>query len=437
MSMTINDGKDVVQTAYVALAVRGRGGSMVPVPRGITVADGAHLDAFSRLRVSTPTAQFNHINSYGLDNDIFETIASGAGATVTYLPNENSSELAVGTVSGEYCIRQTFRYFPYTPGKSQLIMQTAVLGAGVTNVTRRVGYFDNSNGFFFELAGSVLSVVKRSFVTGSVVDTTIVQSAWNIDRMDGTGPSGISLDTSKSQIIIIDFQWLGVGRIRYGLDINGIVVYVHEILNANSLTSVYCTTPTLPLRFEIRNTGTSAGATMKQICSCVSSEAGLIPEGEQFSKSHGITTVAVTTRRPVFAIRMAATINGKVNRKTAKLIHTHVRATTNDAFIEIIHGHLPTAITATWTSAGSDSGVEYSTDISVATFTEGHSMSTFFSISGQAQGAAEVLETADILNEHDRICLDYAGTTSSYIVVYATSFSGTSNLGVSQGWIEY
>ena len=402
----------------------------------IRIADSANVDAFSRLRVSYPISIFTHQNSYGIDTDIYETVKSGAGTAVTYLPNEDSCNLTVGTVSGEYTIRQTFRYFPYTPGKSQLVVMTGVLGAGVTNVTKRIGYFDNSNGLFFEQADSTLKVVRRTFTSGAAVDNAVNQSAWNIDKFDGSGPSGLIIDVSKAQIFVIDFQWLGAGRVRFGFNIDGILYYCHELMNANVLTTVYMTTATLPLRYEIRNTGTSAGASLKQICSSVTSEGGTIPEGEQFSASSGIASVAVTTRRPIFAIRMATTLNSKVNRRNAKLLETHFRATTNDAYIEIIHGHVPTAITATWTSAGSDSGVEYSTDISAVTFTDEHRMETLYATAGVGQASTVINESIDIANEHDRIYLDYAGTTSSYFVVFATAFAGTSNIATTATWIE-
>lgn len=409
-----------------------------PTTTKIALADSHDVDAFGRVRVSAPTSIFNHQNLYGLDTDIYETVKSGAGTSVTYLPNENSNTLAIGTVNGEYTIRQTYRYFPYTPGKSQLIVMTGVYGTGVTNVTKRIGYFDDSNGLFFEQAGTTLNVVRRTFTSGSVVDNAISQSSWNLDKLDGTGSSGITLDVTKAQIFVIDFQWLGVGRVRFGFDIDGIIYYCHEFLNANNLSTVYMTTCHLPCRFEIRNTGTSAGGTLKQICTSVVSEGGIIPEGEQFAAASGITTIAVTTRRPVFAIRMTTTINSKTNRRVAKLRHVHVRATTNDAYIEVIHGHIPSAVTATWTSAGSDSGVEYSTDISAVTFADEHRMAAFFGISGQGSSADMVTEeSSEIMNEHDRIYLDYAGTTSAYIVVYATSFAATSNVATSVSWIEY
>jgi hypothetical protein len=408
------------------------------IDREENVFQDSQLDAFSRLRTSQPVSVFNSQNLYGLDDDIFESINFGVGASSTFLPNESSTALTVGTVDGEYAIKQTFRYFPYTPGKSQLITMTGVIGQGKTNVVKRLGYFDDGNGVFFEQNGNTLGISLRTSTSGTPVDAFIQQSAWNIDTFDGTGPSGITLDISKIQIFVIDFQWLGAGRVRYGFDVDGVLYYCHQTLNANNLDKVYMTTAVLPLRFEIRNIGIAASSsTLKAVCTSVCSEGGIIPEGEEFAASSGITSRSVTTRVPIMAIRMKGTINGKVNRRTAKILNTSFRVLTNDAYIEIIHGHTPSAITANWIDAGTDSGIQYSTDISAVTFAESHRMSAFFATAGKEVNGVVASQDATISNEHNYIYLNHAGTESTYVVIYATAFANPSSIASAISWIEY
>jgi len=147
--------------------------------------DTANLDAFSRLRVSNPVSLFVSSLTYSLQDTQWETIINGTGASVTHSPNEALAVLQAGTVSGEYAIRQTYRYFTYVPGKSQLVAMTGILGSGKTNVTSRLGYYDDRNGLFFQLTDTTLSVVKRSYTSGAAVDTSVSQSGWNIDKLDG------------------------------------------------------------------------------------------------------------------------------------------------------------------------------------------------------------------------------------------------------------
>ena len=241
-------------------------------PFGI-FASGSAGDAFGRLRASQPYTIFDSQNRYAQSGDFSEATATGGSST--YLTNESSVQLDVTTSSGSEVVRQTFRVFPYQPGKSLLVMNTFVFNAPKAELRQRVGYFSTQNGFYFELDGDTLYLVKRSYVTGSVVDTRVPQAEWNTDKLNGTGNSGITLDVTKSQIFWQDFEWLGVGSVRCGFVIDGQLIIAHVFHNANVAPNVYMTTATLPIRYEITNTGATASASsMKQICSTVISEGG-------------------------------------------------------------------------------------------------------------------------------------------------------------------
>lgn len=83
------------------------------------------------------------------------------------------------------------------------------------------------------------------------IDTKIPQSEWNLDTMDGNGPSGYNLDLTKMQMFYIDYSWYGAGFIRFGLrGIDGTVQYVHKILNNNVNSEAYMRSGNLPGRYE-------------------------------------------------------------------------------------------------------------------------------------------------------------------------------------------
>lgn len=231
----------------------------------ITLFDSASNDAFGRLRASLPVSQFGYNNQYGSTGLIVEQWVSGTG-TSTHDPNNSTIIMSTGGIlSGAKCTRQTRQYFRYMPGKSLLVLQSGNFGAPKTNVRVRRGYFDDQNGVFFELTQDGIGAVLRSYSTGSVVDTRINQSDWNIDKFDGNGRSGVTLDITKTQICVIDLEWLGVGRVRFGFNIDGRTYYCHEIKNANTKSTAYMTSANLPLRGEIENTGVAASATTTQI----------------------------------------------------------------------------------------------------------------------------------------------------------------------------
>jgi len=244
---------------------------------GNTVVNGnTGADAFGRTRISEPFTLFDSHNRY-ISGDQFASKTSGTAA-VNYVANESSFNLAIGSDSGDYVYRQSRTVQLYQPGKSLLVLNTFAMSALQTNLRQRVGYFTAGNGIYFEADGEDLYLVIRSSVSGSPVNTRIAQADWNQDSMDGTGPSSITLDPTKTQILWCDIEWLGVGSVRAGFVVNGVFYICHVFNHANLETAVYMTTASLNCRYEIENTGVTSGTpTMKQICSTVISEGGYTP----------------------------------------------------------------------------------------------------------------------------------------------------------------
>jgi hypothetical protein len=242
----------------------------------ITLADNSNADAFQRLRVSDPYTIFDSKQLYDTGSLVWATKTIG-NATASFVTN-NAGVLMVSSGSNTAVIRQTKKRHVYQPGKSQLIITTGNFSGSSAGVIKRMGYFDGNNGVGFMVSGSSFGTFIRTNTSGTPVTTFVSQSAWNLDKYDGTGVSGKSINISKSQIYFMDFEWLGVGRVRYGIFQGGIPTYVHQITNANVLDSVYMSTPNLPIRYELINSG-STTASMFHICSTVSSEGGLVQNG--------------------------------------------------------------------------------------------------------------------------------------------------------------
>ena len=94
-------------------------------------------------------------------------------------------------------------------------------------------------------ATSQYAIISRT------VDTKIPQSQWNIDKCDGTGPSGYNLDLSKMQMFYMDYSWYGAGFVRWGFrGPDGNVMYVHKLANNNVNTEAYMRSGNLPARYE-------------------------------------------------------------------------------------------------------------------------------------------------------------------------------------------
>jgi hypothetical protein len=312
----------------------------------VDYSDNHHIDAFGRLRVSEPVNLWTSTFQHNLHPLFFNETTANNGS-VTHLPNESAAALAVATDNGSKAILQTFEYFQYQPGKSHTIAMTFVADSQQANTDVRIGYFDDDNGIFLELTGaSTINLVRRTKTSGSVVNNKVAQASWNIDPFDGTGPSGVTIDLTLGQILWIDLQWLSLGRIRVGFDIDGVLFYAHQFLVANVLTVPSLTTGNLPVRWEIVNTGVaSATKTLTAICSTVFSEGGASFElGHAFAGGNGATfrTGIGTTAIPIFSLRPATTFNSITNRIKVRLSNLDIFA--DDSMLwQIIYK--PTSIT--------------------------------------------------------------------------------------------
>jgi len=325
---------------------------------------GANLDAFGRLRVSEPFTLFDSQNRYAEDDQFSSSTVNGA--SITFASNESSVNMSVDTTSGSKAVRQTFRRMPYQPGKSMLILTTFCMNVAKTNLRQRVGYFDENNGIYLEKNGtSEPSFVIRTNTSGSPVNTNSAsQSSWNGDKLDGTGPSGYTLNLETVQIFWSDIEWLGVGNVRCGFVINGqfIICHTFQCANQTGKTKVYMETAILPVRYEIEHTaGTGTGSTLKQICSTVISEGGYQQTVQDtVARRTSVLGTISTTFLPLVSIRLKSTAAGAV----VLLNRIIVLPTTNQSY-EVCIMKNSTLTAASWTSLTTN--VEY--DVSATAMT--------------------------------------------------------------------
>jgi hypothetical protein len=293
-------------------------------PTVIGGGDGSTAyDAFGRLRVSNPLTIFDSKNVMS-KNNLFDEDLTGSG-TVTYTANKSTVNLNVTTASGDKVIRQSKRVMSYQPGKSLLILNTFVMNTPEADLKQKIGTFDANNGIFFYADGTTLKIVRRTYVTGSAVDTEISQSSWNGDKLDGSGASGYSLNVDKATILFTDYEWLGMGAVRVGFVIDGKFITAHTFLNANDLTTVYMQTANLPIRYEIETTGTISGAAvLQQVCSTAMIEGGYAPEGlRQSIGTASLGGVNLTTAGTYYNL---ATIRIKSGRPYAVIVPIDIAA---------------------------------------------------------------------------------------------------------------
>jgi hypothetical protein len=295
--------------------------------QSVTIFDD-NLDAFSRLRTSQPTGLFDAQFTYDLQPLLFEQVTTTTDTTtITFDDTNRAAEFALASATdGSTAYMQSYEYIRYQPGKSQQVFVTFNMDGGVASVIKFAGLSNGTNGYEFRMNGTTAQFVILS--TTSEGNQTAAQSAWNIDPMDGTGASGVTMDFSKQQILIIDFQALYAGRVRFGFDVGGRVVYAHEFNNANETTDNYIATANLPVRVGMSCTAT-ASATMHFNCSSVISEGGQDDVGGYSFTAEGTGTAASGARAHILSLRPNTTLNSITNRTKFVLDSVDILVTGN------------------------------------------------------------------------------------------------------------
>lgn len=337
-------------------------------------ATGTATDAFGRLRVANPHTIFDSQHQ-DVENDKWDTLITGSG-TKTHLPNESAIKLEIGTANNDSIIRETLRTMPYQPGKSLLIMNTFAMGTPKANVVQRLGYYTANNGIYFENDSGNNYVVLRSSVTGNVVETRVAQSSWNIDKFDGTGYSSQGsgpehtggLNPTKSNLFWMDIEWLGVGDVRCGFLVDGLLKTAHIFHNDNRNETTYMRSAILPLRYEIFNKGvTTSNTEMRQICSTVISEGGYTQINQTRSASNPLTGKNLTNgiSNPMVSLRLK---NGRLNSVVIP-VSVDMYGMQATAFKYRIFENVTSLTNPVWTTTDAASAVEY--DISATAMTGG------------------------------------------------------------------
>lgn len=377
------------------------------------------IDAFGRLRVSQSFTTFEtkqNFDNVPLSWD--ELLESGSGISSSHSTNEAATIITSTLNTAGTFTRQTFRRFIYQSGKSFLTLSSGVLAVETPTATggvRRLGYFDDNNGLFFEQNENGLSVCIRSSVSGSPSDTFIYQTNWNADKLDGTGKSGITLDITKTQIFGINFEWLGVGSIFFGFFIDGKFIICHQQNNANILDTVYMSNPNLPLRIQMVTTSSTPSISMKDICHNVIIENGI--NNTTISRSITGTGIISLTSGNTYAL---IGLRFKSNRINSQVIVTTfsalITSTTDTGILKIIIN--PTISGTTSYISLDNSLIEYFQGSSGNTLTGGTIVNESFINSGNTNSGNRGSSTITNVINNLRLGTSIDGTRQVLVLAF-------------------
>lgn len=372
------------------------------------------------------------------DHPLFIAQGLTTGGSIALETARASLVLTTNTASTASAAVETKKTIPYVVGQAHTVAVSATLGAAKANSVTQFGAFNTLNGLYWQLSSSGLTVVVRNNTSGAVVNTAVARSAWNIDKLDGTGPSGFNLDVSKAAVFIIEYTWHGAGVVRFGIKSDKDNIYCHQFTFDNSQVYPYTRTPYLPIRAFVANTGTTASSTsvyFHSICAYVHSHLAQTPT-LTFSASRGVSLKGMVngSYRPLLAIRPRLLFNTQINRVTIEPVAVQVYADSQPVHVQLILN--PATLTgASWSAVNTSSATEM--DISSTAHTGGTVINEFYVaakndlISGSSPG----LSTGTV--GPFPLSLNPDGTIADVLLVVARTLNGSSDAVAAVGWKEF
>ena len=206
---------------------------------GSTIASGTY-----NCSVSSWFGCANRLGAFDSQNGV---LFEFDGQTLYAVRRSSTYQLAgkVTVTSGINTITQTQASFP-TAFARQLNIGDFIVLRGQSY--RVVDIASDTN---MTISPSYRGATAQFVIISKTQDFKIPQSQWNIDKCDGTGPSGYNIDLTKMQMFYIDYSWYGAGFIRWGFrGPDGNVIYCHKMINNNVNTEAYMRSGNLPGRYE-------------------------------------------------------------------------------------------------------------------------------------------------------------------------------------------
>jgi len=327
-------------------------------------------------------------------------------------------------------IREIIAQIPATWGREWSLQPN---GDGIIRVTSNsIGVLAGDFSFTAGTTGLVAtqSVIQEG-VNGNPIWTP--QAEFSLDKLDGTGPSRMTIDPTKLNVFQINFRWLGAGRMQYSVeDKEGIIVPFHTEFYANKHENVSIDDPSMKIGYIVANTDGLGGSNVAvEGASFMGAIEGVLnPTNTPITHQHFLATSSKTVYHHLFTIRNRNSFAGRVNLKEAllKSLSCNVSSTSGNAiatFYIFINATLNTQ--KTWKPVSESNSIMYYSDdvglIDIAT----NSPSASF----QASSASPV----NIDLESFRIVIPPQSEISIAVIAPTTSnnFNGA---GASLNWLE-
>lgn len=284
-----------------------------------TTLPNTMMDSFENLKVSSESKVLLSISStYDTSpTQITQYINNGADSSNDF--HKGVVGMTVSTDNNSYIIRQSKQYIPYVHGATN----TAIVCGRLINdpepfqVLARIGVFDDSNyyngtqpignGMFFQAYNNNLAAIYQTNVSGIQDVVEVSQGGWNLDTMNGNGPSGFTYNSSKVYDYVFQYNQSIPGSARVGImGYNNTtneygVIWCHRFDNAPKFGN-----PSFPVRWDLWTYGNDGGFFMWQGPAVVYTDKNIKNTQRLFQVTLGGNMITITqpSTKPLFTVRL-------------------------------------------------------------------------------------------------------------------------------------
>ena len=398
-----------------------------PTKELLVELSGNNISAFGDINTAsfTPLVQLDFV--YGINIQTGKSSIVNTGIVDTDL---SRLRLQTGTDSTGSAIFESVRPAKYRPGQGIDARFTFAFETPIVNSRQEMGVGNLIDGYFFGYIDTQFGIIHRN----NSVETFIPQSTWNVDKCDGTGESGVTLNPTFGNIGRVKYPFLGYGNIIFLIEnpITSLFMIVHIIQYVNTTKLVQLNNPNLQFWSRVVNTGNTSNLTM--YCGSV----GIFLSGERkflgavWGANNNKTGISTTTTN-ILTIKNCTTYNGINNKSLIRLKSISFASDSGNSIATLLVIKNPTLggtpVYTTRDGTSGDNGTTITNGNSVASFdiagttvTDGQ---TFFN-SSLARNSSNFLNVVD---------LDLFLEPGS-IMTFACFATANSNIGITVNWSE-
>lgn len=396
------------------------------------------ISVYGSQRVEPRTDVISLYFQYVLPLDLLNTSNLNGSSTIS-----QGNAMMTMDAGADFTVTSTLytqKSINYSPGHEIMAMFTAQFPAATPTgyYDRFIGMFDSNNGFAIgERKGTfgILYLQDGSVPNPNLVPTFIPQSTFNIDKLDGTGKSGMIWDPSTLNIFYIAFGWLGAAPIEFGIATEGGKwVPFHRILYPNLYTSPSAYNPSMPLAISISKESSDATLLKVQTASWDATITGAEHATRMHSYAVPAKEISSTEFIPILSLRNRTTYAHKTSTGRMRLLYANFGGadTNNLMSIQFIkNADLTTGFTQpVWT--------ELDPTMSLAEYDTSSDATIDLTTSGTLilQSSAYSQSSANLFFKENDVEIDlFPGETLT--IAGAESGGGTVTMDASVTWEEY